>query len=108
MVIFCPPSSWRRAFDLVLEIYTLQVLPDDLRTKAMSLIGEFVATEGTLLVITRGRDESDHPGKMPWPLLRSELAEFSNAGLNEVEFEDYLDAEDPPVRRFRVEYHRSS
>jgi 2-polyprenyl-3-methyl-5-hydroxy-6-metoxy-1,4-benzoquinol methylase len=67
--LFSPPSSWHGAFDFVLEVYTRQVLPDDLRTKAIRQIAAFVAAEGLLLVISRGRDESDNPGKMPWPLL---------------------------------------
>ena len=106
--LFSPPTSWQRAFDFVLEVYTLQVLPKDLRPPAIENITEFVATKGTLLVISRGRDGNDDLGKMPWPLIRSDLHKFANCGLNEVNFEDYLDAEDPPVRRFRVEYHRSS
>ena len=38
-------------------------------SKAIRQIAAFVAAEGLLLVISRGRDESDNPGKMPWPLL---------------------------------------
>ncbi len=37
-----------------------------------------------------------------------ELGEFVKAGLTDVNFEDYVDAEDPPVRRFRAEYRRPS
>jgi 2-polyprenyl-3-methyl-5-hydroxy-6-metoxy-1,4-benzoquinol methylase len=104
--LFSAPSSWLRAFDFVLEAYTLQVLPENLRTTAARRIADFVAADGRLLVITRGRDVGDDPGKMPWPLVRGELAEFDRAGLTEVKFEDYSDAESPPVRRFRIEYRR--
>ena len=105
--LFSPPSSWQRGFDFVFEAYTLQVLPDDLRSRAIRHIAGFVATEGTLLVIARGRSEGDNPGMMPWPLMRSELAEVSSCGLKEANFEDYVDTEDPPVRRFRIEYRKS-
>lgn len=103
-----PPSSWQRAFDFVLQAYTLQVLPADLCPLAVRQIGDFVGTDGTLLVITRGRDDGDGPGQMPWPLVRGELAAYSECGLTEVSFEDYFDAEEPSVRRFRVEYRRPS
>lgn len=99
-------DAWRRRFDLVVEIYTLQVLPAKLREDAISRIAECVRPGGTLLVIARGRDEAEDPGAMPWPLLRRELEHFVRCGLTEVRFEDYVDREDPPVRRFRVEYHR--
>ncbi|MEX2139066.1 MAG: class I SAM-dependent methyltransferase [Pirellulales bacterium] len=104
--LFSPPPAWQRAFDFVLETYTLQVLPENLRATAIRQIADFVAGDGRLLVITRGRDAADDPGAMPWPLLQSELSEFARAGLIELTFEDYLDSEDPPVRRFRVEYRR--
>ncbi len=100
------PASWRQHFDFVLEAYTLQVLPADLRETAVSHIAQFVAPGGKLLVISRGRDEADAPGKMPWPLLRSELDGFCQRGLIEAAFEDYVEQEDPPVRRFRAEYRR--
>lgn len=74
--VFVPPASWRRAFNLVLEAYTLQVLPENLRQPAMRQIAEFVAPDGRLLVIARGRDASDNPGQMPWPLVRTEFSEF--------------------------------
>ena len=104
--LFMLPSSWRRAFDFVLESYTLQVIPHELRPSAIQQIAECVASDGTVLVITRGRSAGDDPGKMPWPLVRDELGVFVQCGLTEVNFEDYLDAEEPPVRRFRVDYRR--
>jgi len=63
-------------------------------------------TGGTLLVVARGRGPEDDPGAMPWPLLAEELSPLLDAGLREVSFEDYLDGEDPPARRFRVTYAR--
>lgn len=102
--LFAPSSAWERAFDFVLEAYTLQVLPAELRSAAIQRIARFVAPGGTLLVIARGREADDDAGTMPWPLLHSELAEFGKSGLTEVRFEDFVDSEEPPVRRFLVEY----
>ena len=101
-----PSKDWTRRFDFVVESYTLQVLTPALRSDAMRRVASFVAPGGTLLVIARGRESSEPEGAMPWPLTRQELAVFEDAGLAVVEFEDYVDGEDPPVRRFRVNYLR--
>ncbi|REK18218.1 MAG: class I SAM-dependent methyltransferase [Planctomycetota bacterium] len=100
------PPAWRGAFSFVFEAYTLQVLPPELRAGAVAAVAECLAPGGTLLVVARGRDPEDDPGSMPWPLLRTDLQGFRTAGLDRVSFEDYHDAEDPPVRRFRAVYRR--
>ena len=104
--LFSAPIEWKTRFDFVLESYTLQVLPPDIRAKAVGCITSFVAPGGTLLVITRGREPSDPGGKMPWPLTKEELSLFEDHGLKKVFLEDYLDSEEPPVRRFRATYCR--
>jgi hypothetical protein len=104
--LFRTPIAWSGAFDFVLESYTLQVLPSDLRQAAIKHITDFIAPHGTLLVVSRGREPDDPQGKMPWPLTKEELEDFSRHSLKEVSFEDYLDDEDPPVRRFRVACRR--
>lgn len=101
-----PPAEWSRRFDLVVESYTLQVLPPELRVDAIRRVAGFVAPGGILLVITRGREPGEPEGMMPWPLTRNELALFEEVGLTAFEFEDYVDDEDPPVRRFRATYRR--
>lgn len=104
--LFTAPVEWKSGFDFVLESYTLQVLPPDLREQAIQCIASFVAPGGTLLVIARGRASTEPEGKMPWPLTIEELARFKGHGLTEVAFEDFMDTETPPVRRFRVCYHK--
>lgn len=105
--VLAPPERWRRAFDFVLEAFTVQVLTGELRRRAMQSIAQLVAPGGTLLVLARGRDPDEDPGSLPWPLTKDELSEFERAGLAAVRFEDYIDHHnDPPVRRFRVEYSR--
>ncbi len=105
--LFNPPPQWIRAFDFVLEAYTLQVLPPDLREPAMHSIAQLVAEGGHLLVIARARDAQEPEGKMPWPLIRQEFGIFTEAcGLVELSFEDYFENESPPVRRFRLLYQR--
>ncbi len=104
--LFSAPIEWEVKFDFVLESYTLQVLPPNLRADAVRCIASFVALGGTLLVIARGREPSEPEGKMPWPLTKDELSLFDTQGLKKVSFEDYMDSEDPPVRRFRATYRR--
>jgi SAM-dependent methyltransferase len=106
--LFQPPASWLGAFDMVLESYTLQVLPPELRPQAIAAISRFVAPAGILLVICRGREDGEYMGKMPWPLTGQELVFFDGNGLERMEFDDYVDSEDPPVRRFRAVYRRPS
>ena len=105
--LFALPEEWQARFDFVLESYTLQVLPKALRRDAVPIIAKLLAPRGTLLVICRGRSSADPEGEMPWPLLREELVAFEDAGLACLSFEDYVDNESPPVRRFRAVYRSS-
>ena len=105
--LFDPPSAWLHNFDFVLEIYTVQALPAELRRGAIEKIAQFVKPGGSLLVIARGRAENEPEGQgPPWPVTREELARFERAGLTEVSFEDYAEPEPPWVRRFRGLYRR--
>ncbi|MCG8642636.1 MAG: class I SAM-dependent methyltransferase [Desulfobacterales bacterium] len=105
--LFSAPAEWKARFDLVIESYTLQVLPPDLRIEAMKCISSFISPGGILLVIARGREENESKGKMPWPLTKKELSFFEDRGLQEMAFEDYIENEDPPVRRFRATYRKA-
>ncbi len=90
----------------MLEAYTLQVLPNQVQTEAIECIAKCLTGQGSLLVICGGRDPRDDPGQMPWPLNRDTLGHFTRLGLRAISFEDYVETEDPPVRRFRAEYRR--
>lgn len=57
--LFNAPKAWEGGFDLVVEAYTLQVLPPEFRLLAMDAIARCVAPSGLLLVIARGRDECE-------------------------------------------------
>jgi SAM-dependent methyltransferase len=101
-----PPERWMQHYDFVLESYTLQVLPLESRAVAIEKISRFVAPSGELLVIARGREATDPPGAMPYPLTKTDLEQFEKYGLRCSSFEDYWNNETPPVRRFRVLYQR--
>jgi SAM-dependent methyltransferase len=99
--LLAPPPEWVRHFDFVFEANTLQVLPAELRPRALKHLAGFLAAHGTLLLVCRGRDESDPPGIMPWPLTREEL--LIGLGISQFDaFEEHHDARDPAVRRFRA------
>ena len=100
--LLVPPEEWRGRFDFVLESYTLQVLPPELRPQAIRSVAGFAKKGGMILLIARAREEHEEEGQMPWPLTRRELERFVELGLREESFEDYLDKEAPPVRRFRA------
>ena len=103
--LLAPPPEWDDQFDFVFEANTLQVLPADLRPRALRQLARFLAPHGTLLVVCRGRDASDPSGPMPWPLTRDELQE-GLASLEAVSFVEHDEAGDPPVRRFRAVFCR--
>jgi len=103
--LVAPPKSWRGAFDLVNEIYTLQTLRPPYREAAIEALASFVKPGGTLLLIGRGRhlDEPELPP--PWPLTPDELQLFEAHGLQRVQFEDFqAPRKGRNVRHFRVEY----
>lgn len=97
--LLAPPENWKGRFDFVLESYTVQALPPDVRAQAIDGVASFVKPGGMVLVIARAREENDPPGQVPWPLTRRELNLFTEFGLRETSFEDYMDGE---TRRFRV------
>jgi len=101
-----PPAEWLGKFDFVFEANTVQALPGAIRSTAIERAAQFVRPGGLLLVVARARELEDTVGEAPWPLTRFELDGFTRAGLTEQSFEDFLDGEDPPVRRFRALYRK--
>lgn len=101
------PADWRQAFAFVLESYTLQVLPPELQPDAMRAVASLVAPGGRLLLIARGREPDDPTPGLHWPLTRAGLSPLREAGLAEESFEDFLDDEEPPVRRFLAVFRRA-
>ncbi len=104
--LFSIPAEWRARFDLVLESYTLQVLPPYLRQKAVEHIASLLSADGILLVIARAKNPDEAGGTMAWPLSREDTLLFETKGLENISFEEFMDREDPPVRRFRAVYRR--
>jgi ubiquinone/menaquinone biosynthesis C-methylase UbiE len=98
-------TAWQNQFDFILESYTLQALPEFLRQQIMSNLAQYLAPEGMLLIICRGRNiDEDAGASPPWALTKEELSFFERLGLEKLSLDDYFDRENPPVRRFRIQY----
>jgi predicted TPR repeat methyltransferase len=104
--LFNTPNEWNKAFDLIVEINTLQAMPSPFRIDAMKCLPPLLADEGLLIVIARGRDEDEAIDGPPWNLSKEELQTFAREGLKQKSFEDFFDNEETPVRRFRVCFMR--
>ena len=105
--LFNPPKDWYQAFEFVLEVYTIQPLPLEMRPKVIDAITNFVEfPNGKLVVVTRGREEDEQPLELPWALSRQDLSRFETNDLKQTFFEEMVDDEEPPVKRFVVEYER--
>ncbi|BGE87616.1 hypothetical protein Ms3S1_40520 [Methylosinus sp. 3S-1] len=104
--LFAPPPEWRGAFDLVHECYTLQALPDALLDQAAPALAALVAPGGTLLVVTRARDEGQHVAGPPWPLTKSRVEALAVDGLRLETLED-IPATDVMVRHWRAAFVRA-
>jgi SAM-dependent methyltransferase len=104
--LFDLPDEWKGIFDFVLEVYTVQALPLNLREKSIKAIAELIAPGGELLYVGRGADGGETTENPPFPIRKSELDKFVEAGLTEIGFEDFYDAKEPPTRRFRAFYRK--
>lgn len=98
-----PPTEWTQAFDLVVEIHTIQVLRGEPRREALMSLPGLVAPDGRLLVLCRGREDDEPEGDLPWPLTKHELSPVAQL-LTTESFEDFDD--ENGKRRFRVTWSR--
>lgn len=104
--LFNPPKEWLNTFEFVLEIYTIQPLPLELRPKVIDSIANFIAPNGKIVVVTRGREDDEIPPELPWALSRKDLSQFEKNGLIQTHFEEMWGDEEEPIRRFVVEYQK--
>lgn len=105
--LFEPPSEWIGAFDFVLEIYTIQPLPLEMREDAIDAVSRFVTAGGELVVVTRGREDDEPVGEVPWPLSRKDLLRFVANGLRQTEFVVFPPENEGEADRWVVTYKRN-
>lgn len=105
--LFHLPAEWNQAFNFVLESRNIQALPLNVRSQAISAIGQLVALGGTLLLMTRLRDTDAEPDGPPWPLSDSELAQFQHLGCQEIRRDLFANIDSDAVKHVRIEYLRT-
>jgi 2-polyprenyl-3-methyl-5-hydroxy-6-metoxy-1,4-benzoquinol methylase len=75
-------SQWRRKFDFVLEIFTVQALPPKYEEELIQHISDFVAPGGRLLVVADvGKEERSFENGPPWLLTPEHIDSFASCGL---------------------------
>lgn len=104
-----PPADWAGRFDLVVEIMTVQALPDPPRAAAIAQVPRLVATGGTLFVVAAVHRDGDEGQGPPWPLTRAEIDAFAVDGLEPVAVEQTtLPGGSSDVRWWRAELRRAA
>lgn len=84
------PSDFTRAFDAVVEIYTIQSISLAQRPATLAALADTVAPEGRLFVRCMLRGDDDPVADRPWPVSRRDLLDLDRAGLTRVD-EDTID-----------------
>ncbi|MBX3244439.1 MAG: class I SAM-dependent methyltransferase [Acidobacteria bacterium] len=103
--LFKPDPQWPGAFDFVLEVYTIQPLPLEMRNDVIDAIAAFVKNDGELVIVTRGREDHEEPVELPWPVSRKELSRLETHGFKQTFFEEMPGGEDDlPIPRFVAVY----
>ena len=105
--LFDTPKEWFAAFEFVLEVYTIQPLPLEMRPKVIDAIGNFVEFQGILVVVTRGREDDEIPPELPWALSKKDLSRFEENDFVKKNLIEMSGDEEPPIRRFVVEYKKN-
>ena len=101
-----PPSAWRAAFDFVVEVITVQALPEPLRAEAIANVVAMVAPGGALLVISAARGADEHVEGPPWPLTRATIESFATPDLRLIQVIQSPSPTNPTLQRWRAEYLR--
>jgi pimeloyl-ACP methyl ester carboxylesterase/SAM-dependent methyltransferase len=103
--LFELPPEWSQAFDLVIEMFTVQALPRAYRERATRAVADLVAPGGTLYThfakLAEGDDPDDGP---PWPLTRAELEAFADGPLEVVRIGELPDP--PSWTYWQAEFRR--
>jgi SAM-dependent methyltransferase len=101
-----PPAGWQHAFELVVEVFTVQALPLRLHAEAIANTSLMVTPGGTLVVLAGvsapAPEQNTDP---PWALTREEIDAFGIDGLNLVQLDTLLTP--TGTQRWRAEFSRA-
>lgn len=95
------PADLVGGFDLVVEIFTLQALPDPPRTDAAAAVASLLAPGGTLVLVAFRATDDGPAGGPPFPLTPADLALVAVGGV------ELRTTEALPGPRLRATYRRS-
>ena len=77
--------EWKKEFDFVLEIYTIQALPPKYEEILIQNLVELVASHGELLMITEVQEgKRDFEYGPPWLLNSDYIEKFESLGVNKI------------------------
>jgi len=98
-------------FDLVVEVHTLQAVPPEDRSRVACGLAKLLNHRGMVVAIARGRPDGmslDEFTQPPYSFVPDEfIGTLETAGLVPVRpIDDFLDDNDPPVRRLRGLFRR--
>ena len=94
------PPDLVGAFDLVVEIFTLQALPDPPRTQAAAAVASLLAPGGTIVLVAFRADGDDPASGPPFPMTPADLAKVAVDGVG------LRTTEELPGPRWRATYGR--
>lgn len=105
--LFALPETWRRAFDLVLEIHTIQALPVTRRQSTIGAITDTIADGGELIVVAMTREAGTPLRGRPWPLTPAELDSIQRYGVVETDRHTEPPATSGGPGRVRITYRHT-
>lgn len=83
-----PPADWHEAFDVVVEIYTVQAVPPSMRPEMTAGVADLLAPGGALLVLQMVLPDGEEADGPPWPLTRGDMENFERQhGLRQTSLE---------------------
>jgi len=100
------PPEWVAAFDLVVEIYTVQAVNRSVRDQLTAGVRALVAPGGTLLAVQAVAQPGDDDGP-PWPLTRAEIEAFGRRGVSTLAIEELPGSGGGGNGLWRAEFRRS-
>ncbi|MCA5894168.1 class I SAM-dependent methyltransferase [Isoptericola sp. NEAU-Y5] len=100
-------AEWTGAFDLVVEIFTVQAVRRSVRDGLTAGVRSLVAPGGTLLAVQAVAERAGDDGP-PWPLTRTEIEAFGQDGLSATSIEVLRDVPAPGgLGVWRAEFRRA-
>lgn len=92
--VFTLPAAWEQAFDVVVEIHTIQSLPVDRQREGVDAVARLVAPGGRAFVRVLLRREWEAVPTRPYAVTAHALAGYEAAGLRAATHTDVASGDD--------------